>query len=307
MEVNIPFWSILITTYGEGKFLKNTIDSVVKQFRNEENFEIVIVDDCTPEEIFKEKIRDIDYNFIRIFRNNKNLGINSTFNKCLEIARGKLIHIIHDDDFLEVGFYKEIKKLYFKNPKKGLFTTRFYFQKDGKIINKSKKIKPKKNITKNLGLFVIGPQIHFVTTVINSNVIDNGEKFNEEFIHTSDWEFWSRISCNYGIVSSEKILGYYREHDSNDTSKLILEGQNILDRVKCIEFIFKNSYLNLIKGYYFTHRFMNRQITHLKKQKNISALNNNILVQNTLKFKLFKNISFFEIYLKLIYKYFFRN
>src|SRR5205823_14182888 len=43
-----------------------------------------------------------------ISRNKRNLGLMPNFNRCIELARGNLVHILHSDDYVEPTFYHVI-------------------------------------------------------------------------------------------------------------------------------------------------------------------------------------------------------
>ena len=105
IEKNIPDIkeriSILIPTYNVIKYLGECLDSIVSQ--SYKNFEIIICDDHSKEVEF-DKIKSIvsKYNgiceSISLHRNETNLGYQRNWNKCIELAKTEMIHILHADD-----------------------------------------------------------------------------------------------------------------------------------------------------------------------------------------------------------------
>ena len=57
-------------------------------------------------------------------RNPQNLGASANFNRCIELAVGQLIHILHGDDFVAPNFYAVIGKMAEQNPDCSFFATR---------------------------------------------------------------------------------------------------------------------------------------------------------------------------------------
>lgn len=92
-----PFFSIIIPTYNNSHFLKAAIQSCLEQtFRD---FEIVVVDDCSPDNT-KEVVASIKDKRIRYIRNNKNLGQEGNFKKSFSLGRGRYLFISGDDDYI---------------------------------------------------------------------------------------------------------------------------------------------------------------------------------------------------------------
>lgn len=92
-----PLVSVLLPTYnGLSRSIRQAVESVLQQ--DYENFELIIIDDGSTDETHRYIAENEDYR-IRILRNRENLGIAYSLNKGLEIARGKYIARIDDDDY----------------------------------------------------------------------------------------------------------------------------------------------------------------------------------------------------------------
>lgn len=93
-----PLFSILIANYNNGKYIKETIDSVFAQ--DYINWEIIIVDDASTDnskEIYAEYVND---SRIHIYYNETNKGVTYTKWKCLEHAKGELCGFLDPDDVI---------------------------------------------------------------------------------------------------------------------------------------------------------------------------------------------------------------
>ena len=118
-----PLVTIAIPAY-KAEFLKDAIFSVLNQTYS--NIELIIVDDCSPENI--EKISN-EFNDprIRYYRNTVNLGKedpSKNWNKCLEYAKGDFFALLCDDDTYEPTFVEEMLELSQKFPDVKVFRAR---------------------------------------------------------------------------------------------------------------------------------------------------------------------------------------
>lgn len=92
-----PLFTIATITYNSGKWLKQTIESVLSS--SYEDFEFLISDDCSTDDTW-EIVNQYTDQRIRSWRNNQNLGEYANRNKVLEQAKGKYILFIDGDDIL---------------------------------------------------------------------------------------------------------------------------------------------------------------------------------------------------------------
>ena len=100
----------------KARYLCNAIESCLNQTFSD--FEIVVVDDASPENI-ASVVEKFDDNRIRFFRNDKNFGaidVVDNWNKCLEYAKGEYIICMGDDDRLKPCCLEEFAKLMEKYP-----------------------------------------------------------------------------------------------------------------------------------------------------------------------------------------------
>ena len=92
-------YSICIPAY-KANFLRDCIKSVLSQ--TYEDFELIILNDRSPENL-RDIVEEYNDSRIRYYENEKNVGavdVVDNWNKCLELAAGKYIICIGDDDML---------------------------------------------------------------------------------------------------------------------------------------------------------------------------------------------------------------
>lgn len=91
VDILMPYW-------GEFRFAKETVDSVLAQ--TDPDWRLVIADDCYPSNELAEYCASLDDNRITYIRHEKNLGITANFNFCVSQATAKYCVIIGCDDRL---------------------------------------------------------------------------------------------------------------------------------------------------------------------------------------------------------------
>ncbi|HHW01018.1 MAG TPA: glycosyltransferase [Clostridiaceae bacterium] len=120
-----PLVSILIPTYNRPAYFKQALESALNQ--TYKNIEIIVGDDSTndeTEQLIKESYLD-KYDNIKYYHNEKNLGKFDNCIKLYEMARGKYINFLMDDDlFEEVKIEKMMNYfIYDKNEEISLVTS----------------------------------------------------------------------------------------------------------------------------------------------------------------------------------------
>jgi len=95
VKENILRVSVCLALYNGIEYIEEQIKSVLAQLTNED--ELIVVDDCSRDGsgILVENFRDPR---IRFLRNEKNLGVVSTFERALRGARGDYIFLCDQDD-----------------------------------------------------------------------------------------------------------------------------------------------------------------------------------------------------------------
>lgn len=99
-NINETLVSIVMPCFKMGKFIADALDSISKQSYS--NWEIIIVDDCGPDDgtaeiisVFQSKNKK---NLIKYIRLDVNSGVSAARNKAIENAQGHLISFLDPDD-----------------------------------------------------------------------------------------------------------------------------------------------------------------------------------------------------------------
>lgn len=96
--MNVPKISILAPTFNHERYIKFFIESCLSQ--TFENFELILVDDCSSDNNVEE-IKKFQDPRIQLIRHDFNRGINATLNTAFEYAKGEFLVFLAGDDMFE--------------------------------------------------------------------------------------------------------------------------------------------------------------------------------------------------------------
>src|SRR6266481_7466016 len=90
-----PLVTVAMPVYNAGRYLRLAVLSIVKQTFTD--WELLIIDDGSTDNALQDII-DIDDVRIRILRDGVNKGLAARLNECIDLARGKYIARMDQDD-----------------------------------------------------------------------------------------------------------------------------------------------------------------------------------------------------------------
>ena len=103
---NMPLVSVVVPYYNRADTINDTLDSLASQTLPE--FEIIIVDDGSPENESVEKLKEIEERYPQIdILYQKNQGVAAARNNGIKQAKGKYIVCLDSDDILEPTFLEK--------------------------------------------------------------------------------------------------------------------------------------------------------------------------------------------------------
>src|SRR5690606_9996471 len=71
-------------------------------------------------------VREIGKGRISYYRQAQNVGSLRNFETCINRARGHLVHLLHGDDRVKIGYYKSIQRLFEAHPEAGAAFCRYH-------------------------------------------------------------------------------------------------------------------------------------------------------------------------------------
>ena len=237
-HVKRPLWSVMIPSYNCSQYLIKNILSVLEQDPGEENMQIEVVDDFSTDTDVEALVKKIGKGRVGFYRQPENVGSLRNFETCLNRSTGHYVHLLHGDDQVKKGFYKEIERVFKAFPEAGAAFTGFTFiDEDNQPLYDNKELLEAPGLLKNWLLDIARSSfIQPPAMVVKRSVY---EKLGGFFAvhYGEDWEMWVRIAAHYPVAHSPKKLALYREHQNNITSRSFLSGQSMTDIMKVVDII----------------------------------------------------------------------
>lgn len=104
-------YTIMLPVYNKLECLKKYLSTIINQ--NIIDYEVIIVDDFSTDGSY-EYLKEIEKtcNKLKVYRNEKNMGIGYTRNKLISYSSGKYLIFVDPDDYIEENLLKELDKYY---------------------------------------------------------------------------------------------------------------------------------------------------------------------------------------------------
>jgi len=208
---SVPKVSILLPAFNAEKYCAEAIASMLGQ--TFADYELIVMDDCSTDNTW-EIVQSFKDSRIRLYRNKENLGITSSLNKMLSLAKGEYFARMDADDIsvpnrlaLQVDYMDKHPDIWVCG---GLFAVdseanRYVLQLP----------------VENEDIRVLLP---FACSLPHPFVMLNGAKFRENRIfydktkkYAQDYALWIRISCEFPeakFANLPVIIGHYRKHEA---------------------------------------------------------------------------------------------
>jgi glycosyltransferase involved in cell wall biosynthesis len=220
---------ICIPTYNVEKTIAETLHSILNQTYS--NLIINIVDNHSTDDTVAI-VEKFDDSRIHIFRNEKNIGGEGNFNRCIKLASGKYTALYHADDIYEPEMVaKQVRFLNSHSQASAVFTEALLINERGHVTGQIKKPSSLANaddlynfldIFKALlahSNFLICPSVMALTHVYQQHVKAwNGQQFGS----SADLDVWLRM-LEYGPIGilPDKLMRY-RVSDSQWSARVRL-------------------------------------------------------------------------------------
>lgn len=225
-----PFWSVMIPTFNCANYLRQTLESVLAQAPDPEQMQVEVVDDCSTKDDPEAVVREVGKGRVTFYRKPKNEGAIANFNTCIQRSRGQLVHILHGDDYVLPGFYREIESLAQTNPEAALMASRvFLIDEAGVILCVSGRLRELENGSRSVATLYYQNPIQCAGVVVRRWFYERHGGFLPDFVHVADYEMWSRAIRLEGGVATPETLASYRIFAANDTGRLARTAENLRD------------------------------------------------------------------------------
>jgi len=193
--------SVIIPVYDCEKYIGRCLRSLLKQTLNDSEYEIIVLNDCSNDSS-KEAIKPF-MGDIRLFNNEKQLGLPATLNKGIRQAKGQFIVRVDADDYVHWDYLKILSMhLQLNNHMHAIAC-------DYLLVDDQQNVLSHENcLEKPIGCGIMFRLDHLINIGL----------YNEDFFAREEEELSLRFKKQYQISRVELPLYRYRKHDQNLTN-----------------------------------------------------------------------------------------
>ena len=228
----------MIPTYKpRADYLEETLKSVLQQDPGPGQMQIEVVDDCSPDGAPVELVRRVAGDRVVVHQEPANNGLAGIWNRCIGLARGEWVHILHQDDVVLPGFYDRLYRGISCNPQAGMAFCRFA------IVDANghwKELGPLESSTPAvldgwLERVATDCRVQCPAVAVRRATYERLGGFREDLVSVLDIEMWVRIAANVPVFYDPQILALFRRHGENQSVMDERTGANMQDMARAIE------------------------------------------------------------------------
>ena len=222
MKTNKPLVSICIPAYNSADYLGDAIESVIAQ--SFKDFELIIVDNNSSDKtaLIISKYSDPRISYVK---NDQTLSMAENWNKCISLASGKYVGLLHADDSYLPDFIETELKIFKSDPKIGIVYSSINFI-DGKGAITSVYLSDNNGFIKDgaeqFKRHILGNYIYCPSIIVKKECYEKVGVFSKELSYLLDWDMWLKIElAHFKVAYTPRILANYRMHGKNVSSKFV--------------------------------------------------------------------------------------
>ncbi|MCI0335146.1 MAG: glycosyltransferase [Planctomycetes bacterium] len=230
-----PRWSVMIPTYNSERTIAETLQSVLAQALAEDEMQIAVVDNVSTDETLAVVERTVaahsSHRRIEVHQNPSNLGMVGNFNACLRLARGELVHLLHADDFIRLGFYAAVEARMPQSPEAELCAARvFAIDPHGELEYITNRLARAGALT----VFDVAyeNQLYPPGVVVRRADYERVGGYSNVISYLPDWEMWTRLLEHRPGVFINEPLACYRQTPGNATDAFSRTGTDLRDMMR---------------------------------------------------------------------------
>lgn len=213
--------SIIVCSYNHGKYIKECLDSI--KLQTYKNIQLIIADDASKDNSvknFEDWIRENNYSVEKNFHE-KNTGLATILNECIELVKGEFVKVIAADDFLHPEAIENcITELNRLGDEYGMvFTNTYFVNEKSDITDDLADYDILGNIDKDLFRkeLIKNNRIAALTVLMRKEALKKTGEYQSDLL-IEDYFRWLKINALYYIAYIPRKLAYYRIHTSNISS-----------------------------------------------------------------------------------------
>ncbi len=222
MSSTKPRLSVMIPVRNGAAFVEEAIASALAQ--EERDAEIVVVDNASTD-FTADVVRAFNDPCLRYIRNDHDLGMVGNWNRCIELAAGEFVTLLHHDDLWCPGFLARARRLFNAYPEaEVMYSGCRIVDSEGRFLRLHQPF-PEPHVwdgERELEVLVRGNYIYCPTVVYRASALKRVGGFRVRLSLTPDWEMLMRLALAGTVfIYDPEALSEYRQRD--DSLHAVLE------------------------------------------------------------------------------------
>lgn len=231
-----PRVSVVFPVYEPDRYLLDALRSVLSQDLGADAMQIAVVDDASPTADVAALIDQFAPGRVELYRATTNRGLAGNWNECIRVARGDVVHILHQDDWVADGFYRRLLPAFVAADTGMAYCRHAFIDSDSRVTRVSHRERWLPGVLRNwLPRIATQQRIQCASALVRRSVYERLGGYRTDLAYTLDWEMWVRIAAHYSVWYQPAVLAHYRRHDKSETARLRSDSRIGRDTVSAIE------------------------------------------------------------------------
>ena len=208
LSVVMPVWN------PQARQLERALSSLASQDFGDIAHEIVVCDDASKDDSAERVVKSFNLPTLRYQRHASNIGGIANFNFSYAEGKGTWLHMLHQDDWVEPGFYQAL----LRGPAATSATelrycrTKLHDETAGQTRLMFDEMPAPGVFTDFMDRQTISQRIQFAGTIVSRHALETVGGFDAQIGAAGDWEFWARIGHQFKVFYHPAQLATYTLH-----------------------------------------------------------------------------------------------
>ncbi len=204
----IPCWN------PDPVFLAETLRSVLAAGIAPSDMQIALVDDASPGFDGARFLAESGFRQVELHRAGRHGGIGTNWNRCLDLARGEWVHILHQDDRVRPGFYAAMAAGIAAAPAVGAAYCQHVFIDESGAVLREGHMPPRRAgiLDEWLAHIFVNLTIQCAAIVLRRSAVLRLGGFDTGLSYALDWDLWQRLALAFPIWYEPRPLAEQRLH-----------------------------------------------------------------------------------------------
>ncbi|HKB91432.1 MAG TPA: glycosyltransferase [Opitutaceae bacterium] len=211
LSILLPVWN------PDFKQFERCLKSLAAQDFGGIKYEIIVSDNASDTDVVRRALSQVGLEHARYHRHETNIGGFPNFNWCITASRGKWLHILSHDDWIEQGFYAALLRGEAERTESDLriCRTRIVDETNG-ATNLMQDLSPTPQIIPDfLERESTSQHIQFVGALFSRRAAQTIGGFDPKLGAGADWEYWTRLSSRFSVFYHPGSLANYALHQAS--------------------------------------------------------------------------------------------